>query len=284
MYHITGAQINEERASQAASEDQKDSKKGKIPVVEIFGPTIQGEGGVIGLQTYFARLGGCDYRCTKCDSLHAVLPHLVKQNSAWLDQSDLANRLLAQMKATKTKWLTLSGGNPAMHDLSVLIGILRQAGIRIAVETQGTLWQDWLMYCDEVTISPKGPGMGETFEGAKFSKMLSMMEMSQREDGRKIYPPPNVSIKFVIMHAMDIEFAKDVILQYGLQHRAQVYLSLGNPYPPGQDSDVDRFVLRNHVLDHYEQTVDDILKEPLLRDCKILPQFHVLLWGNKQGV
>ena len=43
-----------------------------IRVSEIFGPTIQGEGALIGLPTVFVRTGGCDYRCSWCDSLHAV--------------------------------------------------------------------------------------------------------------------------------------------------------------------------------------------------------------------
>ena len=46
----------------------------KIRVSEIFGPTIQGEGVLIGLPTVFVRTGGCDYRCSWCDSLHAVDP------------------------------------------------------------------------------------------------------------------------------------------------------------------------------------------------------------------
>ena len=36
----------------------------KIPVLEIFGPTIQGEGRVIGRKTMFVRTAGCDYRCS----------------------------------------------------------------------------------------------------------------------------------------------------------------------------------------------------------------------------
>jgi 7-carboxy-7-deazaguanine synthase len=43
-----------------------------IRISEIFGPTIQGEGVLIGLPTVFVRTGGCDYRCSWCDSLHAV--------------------------------------------------------------------------------------------------------------------------------------------------------------------------------------------------------------------
>ena len=45
-----------------------------IPVVEIFGPTIQGEGAEAGVPTHFVRVGGCDYRCIWCDTMYAVDP------------------------------------------------------------------------------------------------------------------------------------------------------------------------------------------------------------------
>ena len=43
-----------------------------IRVSEIFGPTVQGEGPQIGCPTYFIRTGGCDYRCSWCDTPYAV--------------------------------------------------------------------------------------------------------------------------------------------------------------------------------------------------------------------
>jgi 7-carboxy-7-deazaguanine synthase len=48
--------------------------KERIRISEIFGPTIQGEGPLIGRPTVFVRTGGCDYRCSWCDTLYAVLP------------------------------------------------------------------------------------------------------------------------------------------------------------------------------------------------------------------
>jgi len=45
-----------------------------LRISEIFGPTVQGEGALIGKPTVFVRTGGCDFRCSWCDTLHAVLP------------------------------------------------------------------------------------------------------------------------------------------------------------------------------------------------------------------
>ena len=38
----------------------------RLPVIEMFGPTLQGEGRVIGQKTMFVRLGGCDWACSWC--------------------------------------------------------------------------------------------------------------------------------------------------------------------------------------------------------------------------
>ena len=42
-----------------------------IPVAEIFGPTIQGEGPHVGMKTMFVRVVGCDFKCAWCDSKFA---------------------------------------------------------------------------------------------------------------------------------------------------------------------------------------------------------------------
>ena len=42
-------------------------------LVEIFS-SIQGEGPDVGRRTLFVRLGGCDLRCSWCDTPHTRLP------------------------------------------------------------------------------------------------------------------------------------------------------------------------------------------------------------------
>src|SRR5262249_59748602 len=50
-----------------------------IRISEICGPTIQGEGPLLGQPSVFVRTGGCDYRCAWCDTLYAVLPEFRSQ-------------------------------------------------------------------------------------------------------------------------------------------------------------------------------------------------------------
>ena len=91
---------------------------GTIRVNEIFGPTIQGEGALIGQPTVFVRTGGCDYRCSWCDTLHAV-------DSAYRDDWHpmTPQAILMQvdiLSGGKPLMVSLSGGNPAIQPLGPL--------------------------------------------------------------------------------------------------------------------------------------------------------------------
>jgi 7-carboxy-7-deazaguanine synthase len=261
----------------------KIKKPKKIPIVEIFGPTIQGEGSVIGYQTTFVRFGGCDYRCEKCDSLHAVLPELVKANATYMTTPELIKAVEA--KQGHTEWITLSGGNPCMWDLTDFVehfygkydaqkGMVVKEKL-IAVETQGTVWRDWLYNCDVVTVSPKGPGMGEKFEPDKFEVFV-----------RNLNSHAGFAVKIPCFEQRDLELAVE-IMQTWPQTKNRMFLSVGNYNPPEVDADTGKIIsqqdLTSACLTSYRLLLDDVLSDPRLSSVRILPQMHVLLWGNQLG-
>lgn len=254
-----------------------------IPVVEVFGPTIQGEGALVGVRTSFIRFGLCDYKCTMCDSMHAVDPHRVKANATRVPQDELANYYFQQLgeRAQLCGWVTLSGGNPCMHDLTALVETLVYNGVNVAVETQGTFCPEWLGMCDNITVSPKGPGMGEIFEEDKF---LHFIERFGQHKG--------FNVKVVVFSAADLEFARH-INQIMCDNRLsdRMYLSLGNPYPPGMDDALGTpdvltadEQLKLELMERYGSIAEDLLVMPDMINVKFFPQLHVLVWGNKQGV
>lgn len=249
----------------------------KIPLIEMFGPTIQGEGLHIGSRTYFLRFGLCDYKCTMCDSMHAVDPLQVKKNADYLTQGEIVEKFLTDFpKAQPGEWITLSGGNPAIHDLSRLVTMFNAMGFILNIETQGTKNPEWLCECESITCSPKGPGMGEKFEPDVFFAFL------------RSYPEKKINVKVVVFDQRDIEFAKDVFSIARLQGITDLYLSLGNPYPP-QHTNLDYLDDTPHahsqtLLNDYAALIDDVLQEPTLKDVKFLPQLHVLTYSNQQCV
>lgn len=253
----------------------------KIPLVEVFGPTIQGEGHVIGQQTYFLRFGLCDYKCTMCDSMHAVDPREVKTHAKFLTQEEIAEELFQINKANTTNWVTFSGGNPCIHDLSELVDILHKRGWKIAVETQGTLVPEWIKRVDVVTISPKGPGIGEQTD---LEVLDRFMEKSTDFPHYEIGIGVERVMKIVVFDERDLEFAAAMYERYADQLDG-FCLSQGNPNPPNKEgkSDVPRATLLLSLLDGYRRLFEDICNHPVLHKVKFLPQWHVFVWGQDKG-
>ena len=124
----------------------------KIPVMEVFGPTIQGEGMVMGQKTMFVRTAGCDYSCSWCDSSFTwdgTGQSTLKQPSEIIEE-------LQAIGGQSFSHVTISGGNPALHKgIGELVDLCHAQGWKVAVETQATFWQDWLLKIDDITLIPE---------------------------------------------------------------------------------------------------------------------------------
>ena len=302
----TGAAAEAEAEKAPYHEPYKSRAANTFPVMELFGPTIQGEGIMIGEKTMFIRLGGCDYRCKMCDSMHAVDPQAVKAHATWCSAEQIAASCWAKSPSSKTPWVTISGGNPAMWDLQDLVFQLQEVGYKVAVETQGSIWRDWLATVDCLTISPKAQGMGERFDEESFVRFLEHVENSAARWSGDLA----VCIKIPAFSVMDLEFVASVsqILDnrnklyeehtdandaYGLLWpEGDRYISLGNPYPPKLNPETLKQELNDYIeqdlvsvlLSEYRVLLEDYLLDKRLRHWKFLPQLHVLIWGNKAGV
>ena|ERR1700757_4743309 len=257
----------------------------KIPLVEMFGPTIQGEGAVIGQQTYFMRFGLCDFKCGMCDSMHAVDPLQVKQNAEWLTQQEILDKFLSRVYLSgSNRCISLSGGNPCIHDLSLLVGTLKKLNFRIAVETQGTFAPAWLSLCDVITVSPKGPGMKEPSSQSK----EAIAELDKFLQYVMSAIPEKVNFKIVVFDQRDLEYAKMIWERYS-RLGIPFYLSLGNPYPPDYPHRQAMHFPVTHnahmgvLVDEYKLLFEDIKTDPILSQMRFLPQWHVFVWSNAKG-
>ncbi|TKC19073.1 7-carboxy-7-deazaguanine synthase QueE [Robertmurraya kyonggiensis] len=236
----------------------------KIPVMEIFGPTIQGEGMVIGQKTMFVRTAGCDYSCSWCDSSFTwdgSGKDLIKQMEAeeiWEE--------LKRLGGDGFSFVTISGGNPALlKNLSYFVTLLKENNIQIGLETQGSKWQDWFLDIDQLTISPKPPSSG----------MDTNFEVLDRIIGR--LSPSKTSLKVVVFDDKDYVYAKQVHLRYP---DILFYLQVGND----DSKTINTASLVHHLLKKYEWLIDKTIEDPELKNIRVLPQLHTLIWGNKRGV
>lgn len=234
----------------------------QLRISEIFGPTIQGEGALIGEPTVFVRTGGCDYRCSWCDSLHAVdsaYRHTwaaMDTGAVWAD--------VQRLSKGKPLTVSLSGGNPAIQDFTQLIALGHGAGYRFACETQGSIAKPWFGDLDTLVLSPKPPSSGEAVDWDAFAACLQ----AAKGAGSTV-------MKIVIFDDTDYAWAQEAAKKYP---ELPLFLQPGN-IEVDPDVAVDPQVLADKLLWLVDKTMHDSWFMP-----RILPQLHVLLWGNKRGV
>jgi 7-carboxy-7-deazaguanine synthase len=239
-----------------------------IRISEIFGPTIQGEGPLIGRPTVFVRTGGCDYRCTWCDTLYAVLPEY-RDDWAPMTPAEIMARV-GELAGGKPALVSLSGGNPALQPLAPLIALGRERGHGFALETQGSMSQAWFAELDWLILSPKPPS-------ARMATDWNALEACLAAAGRR----PRCVLKLVVFDDPDYRYAQAV----AARHPAlPVYLQVGNPAPLASaggalpaEADIDDLMRRLRWL------VSKVTADRWFA-ATVLPQLHVLAWGNKRGV
>jgi 7-carboxy-7-deazaguanine synthase len=233
----------------------------RFPVIEIFGPTLQGEGPDAGRPAHFVRFGGCDYRCAWCDSMHAVDPAAVRENARHLTAKEIAEEIEALDAGPRL--VVLTGGNPALLDLASLTSTLRARDFDVAVETQGTRWHAWLAEVQSLIVSPKPPssGMASTINLKTFAAFMTAAEQHQAR----------VAVKVVIFDEADLDWA--CALPRG---GAPLFLSVGTDQTDHPNAP--------QLSARYRWLWDAASRRAELADCRVLPQLHVIAWGTKVGV
>lgn len=231
-----------------------------IRISEIFGPTIQGEGALIGQPTVFVRTGGCDYRCSWCDTLYAVES---KYRHDWkpMTPQDIMDEV-KRLSGGTPLMISLSGGNPATQDCAALIKQGQSDGYRFALETQGSIAQDWFADLDVVTLSPKPPSSGMNTDWSVFSQCINAA-------GNK----PDIVLKIVVFDETDYAYAQEAAKRYP---DVPLYLQPGNHQVNGIS---DHEGLNKRLRWLAEKVANDNWNA-----ARVLPQLHVMLWGNERGV
>jgi 7-carboxy-7-deazaguanine synthase len=242
--------------------------KDRIRVSEIFGPTIQGEGPLIGCPSVFVRTGGCDYRCSWCDTLYAVLP---EHRDEWMPMTPAAIMTrVNELAGGEAVLVSLSGGNPALQPLAPLIALGHKSGHSLALETQGSVCQPWFAELDWLILSPKPPSAGMPVDLDALEACLKAAR------GR-----PRCVLKIVVFDDVDYGYARALAARY---QALPVYLQVGNPLPsnavggvPRDEADID------DLLQRFRWLAGKVIADRWFT-ATVLPQLHVLAWGNKRGV
>lgn len=237
----------------------------RLPVNEIFGPTIQGEGPHTGHRCYFVRLGGCNLHCSWCDTPYTWDPtryDLAAENPE-MDWEEIIAKL-RDLGAIPGDVVVLSGGEPLIHHHR-LHGLLHP-DFRWHVESNGTIppprwWADVIAH---TTLSPKIHDQGDPEKRRLKPKAL-------RKWADLTLRGVPVVWKFVVDWRQadyldrDLAVIDHLVADYGLPHQAVWLMPLGTT--------------RDDVLAGQKRAGAVALD----RGYNLTTRLHTLLWGDERG-
>lgn len=159
-----------------------------------------GEGLRAGELASFIRLGGCNLRCSYCDTKYALESNSGNEMSI--------EQIINKINKIGIKNVTITGGEPLIHkDIDILISKLLETGYKVNIETNGSVAIDKYIGRCLITMDYKCPS----------SLMESSMNTSNIEKLTE-----NDVLKFVI-NENDYDTVKRVLKTYNL--KCYVYLS-----------------------------------------------------------
>ncbi|ALA56618.1 7-carboxy-7-deazaguanine synthase QueE [Nitrospira moscoviensis] len=171
-----------------------------LRVTEIF-HSLQGESTFAGRPCVFVRLTGCPLRCTWCDTEYAFY--------GGTEQS--IDDIIARVRAYGCPLVEVTGGEPlAQPDAAALLKRLCDEGFTVLLETSGALDAAAVDQRVHIILDIKcpGSGMAERMHWPNVERLRSQDEA-----------------KFVLQDRADYEWAKDVMIRYGLTERCTVLFS-----------------------------------------------------------
>lgn len=182
------------------------SKKTTFQVVEKF-VSINGEGKKCGQLAVFIRMKGCNLNCSYCDT-------------TWANEADApfeeltAEEIVAYVKETKVKNVTLTGGEPLLQpNIKELLLLLSKEDLFIEIETNGSISIE--PFCEisnriSFTLDYK----------VETSGMEQFMDVSNYK-----YIKEKDTIKFVCGNEADLLKTKEIIETYNLEGKCGLYIS-----------------------------------------------------------
>lgn len=211
--------------------------------------SINGEGRLAGQLAVFIRFCGCNLQCSYCDTRWA---NTMTQPYEVMDEKEI----LAYIKSTGVKNVTLTGGEPLIQDgiRELLETLAADKSIRVEIETNGSV--DVSLFFDienrpSFTIDYKLPGSG--MDHAMY--MLNYRNATMHD-----------TVKFVVSDEHDLEKTRQIIEKFELRGRTNIYISpvFGMITP-------ERLV--------------DFIKENKYNDVNVQVQLHKVIWDpDKKGV
>lgn len=230
-----------------------------LPISETF-TSVQGEGKLTGVPSFFVRLSGCNLRCRWCDTPYA----------SWAPESSpmTLGELVARARASGVKHAVVTGGEPMLFEgVDALTAALKDAGMHVTIETAGTLLR--APACDLMSISPKLANSTPTGDprdptGAWASRHEARRINLEALQGL-ITAYPTRQLKFVVTGPEDLTEIERLLAQLGGWTDDDVLLMPEGVTPPTPAA-------RRWLA-----------AECIARRWRYCSRLHIDLFGNKKG-
>lgn len=178
------------------------------PIAETF-TSVQGEGKLTGVASFFIRFSGCNLRCSWCDTPYA----------SWSPESRIQSidELVAAAMSSGTRHAVLTGGEPMLFDqIGPLSQSLHARGIHITIETAGTIFRPPSeLWCDLMSISPKlansTPRNDPRDPGGTWTKRHEERRLNHEALGALIRSYAMRQLKFVVRTHADLPEIQDLL-------------------------------------------------------------------------
>jgi 7-carboxy-7-deazaguanine synthase len=162
-----------------------------------------------------------------------------------MNLDDIAN----QVTSYGTQYVTVTGGEPlGQKDCPVLLSQLCDVGYEVSLETSGAL--------DISGVDPR------------VIKVMDLKTPGSGEEAKNLYSnlahlQPQDQVKFVICSRGDYEWAKEILVDYGLESRCEVLFSPA--YGQLDERQLAEWILEDHLTVRFQL------------------QLHKILWGEASG-
>ena len=222
-----------------------------MKIAELF-YSLQGEGLLLGVPSFFIRTSGCNLRCSWCDTPYA------SWNPEGVEMT--LDAILAEMKRYPARHAVVTGGEPMIApQIAELTNRLRDVGMHITIETAGTAFKP--VACDLMSISPK---LSNSTPEGTFAAQHERLRI-QRDVLEQLMAQYNYQLKFVIAQAGDVDEAR--ALARDLQAPSERVILM----PEGTDPMVVR---------ERSSWLAEICKA---ENFRFSPRLHLDLYGNRRG-
>lgn len=222
--------------------------------------SLQGEGELTGVPSFFIRTSGCNLRCAWCDTPYASWNPEGKQLSV--------DEIVAEVERHPCEHVVITGGEPMIaNGIRDLATELKMLGYHITIETAGTVAPAGIA-CDLASLSPKLLNSAPD--------RVTHAAWHKRHEAER-WKPAVISewvhgyayqFKFVVSKPTDLEEIEGMLSKFG------------------------REIPRHRVMLMPEARTLETMREranwlaDLCRDhgYRYAHRLHIELWGNRRGV